>query len=317
MTSATQYSGPLVTFSGGQTLTGAYQAPTQNPVSPGNLSINFTSTTQGSLTWPGGTMPIQRFNFGPGGYAALQPATNPQTGWWWNPAQSGRGFAIEVQDGVMYLAAYMYDTSGNPVWYLTTGNMTGVTLYEGVWQQYGNGQTLTGNYQAPTIVNNNVGSATLQFSTPTTATLTLPNGNQIPLSRFSFGTTTTANVAGNWSGTWQWSGPTSNGLCNVTDGGSLSMTIVQGGSYFAGSNVNATGINTVNTDCSLAGAIVAAGGTASGTLAADNFSISLTLPAGGSDLTFTGTGTLGNNTLSGTIVRSTGGSGSFSLTLQQ
>ena len=58
---------------------------------------------------------------------------------------------------------------------------------------------------------------------------------------------------------FQWSGPTSNGLCHVSDGGSLSMTIVQAGSYFAGSNVNATGINTVNTDCSVAGAIVAAG----------------------------------------------------------
>ena len=94
------------------------------------------------------------------------------------------------------------------------------------------------------------------------------------------------------------------------------MTIAQSGAYFAGSNVKATGINTVNTDCSLAGAVVAAGGTASGTLSGNNLEISFTLPANGTPLSFTGTAVLNSNTLTGAIVRSTGGSGSFSITLQ-
>jgi hypothetical protein len=193
--------------------------------------------------------------------------------------------------------------------------MIGLTLYQGNWQQYGNGETLTGGYRAPVIVNGNAGSATLQFSSPTTATLTLPGGRQIPLTRYMFGSTAPSAIAGNWSGTWQWSGPTSSG-CQVTDGGSLSMTIAESGSYFVGSNVNATGINTVNTDCSLAGEVVAAGGTASGTISGDNLNINFTLPSGGSALSFTGTAVLSNNTLSGSFVRSTGGSGSFSMTMQ-
>jgi lysyl endopeptidase len=321
MTTPTQYTGQIVTFSGGQTLTGAYRTATQNPTTLGTIAISFSSASAGTLTWPGGSIPIQRLDFGPGGSQATQPAANPQTGWWLNPAEGGRGFAIEVQGGAMYFAGYMYDASGNPVWYLSNGNLTSPTLYQGVWQQFAGGQTLTGTYRAPTLVIADVGSVTLQTTSPTTATLTLPDGRQIPLIRYVFGNATAASIAGNWSGTWQWSGPTSSG-CPVNDGGSFSMTIQQSGNYFTGSNINATGINTVNTDCSLAGAIVAAGGTASGTISGNNLNISFTLPTAGSALTFTGTAvlssnspTLGNSTLTGSIVRSTGGTGSFSITL--
>lgn len=197
MTSPTQYSGPLLTFSGGQTLTGAYHSPTQSPSSPGNIAINFTSDTTASLAWPGGTMPIQRFDIVPGGSSTVQPATNPQTGWWWNSAEGGRGFAVEVQNGVMYLAGYMYDAQGNPVWYLASGNMSNVALFQGEWMQFGNGQTLTGRYQQPTTVNGNVGAATLQFSSTTSATLTLPDGRQIAFNRFIFG-----SIAGPAAAAW-------------------------------------------------------------------------------------------------------------------
>ena len=86
----------------------------------------------------------------------------------------------------MYLAGYMYDTSGNPLWYLASGNMSGTTLFQGVWQQYGGGQTLTGTYVAPGIANANVGAVTLQFSSTTTATLTFPDGRTVPLIRYAF-----------------------------------------------------------------------------------------------------------------------------------
>ena len=37
---------------------------------------------------------------------------------WWNPAESGWGLTIEQQSDVMFLALYVFDTSGNPVWYV-------------------------------------------------------------------------------------------------------------------------------------------------------------------------------------------------------
>jgi hypothetical protein len=321
MSSPTQYSGPLTTYSGGQTLTGAYKAPTQNPTSPGTVAITFTGNSTATLTWLGGVIPIQRFDFGPGGAAATQPATNPQTGWWWNPAESGRGFAVEVQGGAMFFAGYMYDAQGNPIWYVATGNMSSgllssSELYQGTWQQFGNGQTLGGNYVAPIVVNSNVGSAVLQFTNPSAATLTLPDGRQIPFVRFVFNNAVIPDIAGNWSGSWQWSGPASNG-CLVNDGGSFSMDITQSGAFFTGSSVAATGINSVNTDCTIAGADIAAGGTATGSVSGAELNISFTLPTGGgTPLMFSGTATLNNNTLTGSIVRSTGGSGSFSITKQ-
>lgn len=196
MTSATEYSGPLVTYTGGQTLTGSYQLPSLSP-NLGTLSLSFTDASHANLIWPGGTLAIERFDFGPGGSATAQPAGTAQAGWWWNPAESGRGFAIEVQGGSIYFAGYMYDGSGNPLWYLASGPMGTTVNFQGEWTQYANGQTLTGAYQAPSLANNNAGNVTLQFTSPYTATLTLPNSREIPLLRFGFGVT--APVLSNFS----------------------------------------------------------------------------------------------------------------------
>ena len=64
--------------------------------------------------------------------------------------------------------------------------MTSAMLYQGQWEQYANGQTLTGTYKKPDQVNSNVGSITLQFTSRSTAVLTLPGGRQVNLSRYRF-----------------------------------------------------------------------------------------------------------------------------------
>jgi hypothetical protein len=190
MTTPTQYSGSLITYHGGQTLTGAYQPATLTSPAIGTISINFATDTTGTVNWPGGsnnvTVPIQRFDIVPGGSTATQPATNPQTGWWWNESEGGRGFAIEVQGGTMYFAGYMYDVNGNPTWYLAYGPMTNTSLFQGEWQQYSGGPTLTGPYKSPGAPVN-AGSVTLQVANNSVATLTLPDGRQIPFTRFEFG----------------------------------------------------------------------------------------------------------------------------------
>lgn len=190
MTTGNQYSGPVLAFSGGQTLTGSYHPPTMSPVT-GTITINFSGDTSADLTWKFGganaTFEIQRFDFVPGGSATPQPATNPQTGWWYNPAEGGRGFAIEVQNGQMFLASYMYDGAGNPTWYLATGAMSDAALFQGELQLFGNGPALGAVYRSPGVVNANVGAVTVQFTSTTDATLTLPDGRQIPLVRFAFG----------------------------------------------------------------------------------------------------------------------------------
>ncbi len=181
MQSATSYTGSLLAFSGGQTLTGAYRPPAGN-TSLGEVTIKFTSATTATLTWPGGSTPIQRFRFGSG--TVPQTDFAPEAGVWWNPQESGRGFAIESQGGLLYFTAFMYDETGNPVWYLSSGAMSAANTFTGTLVQYKNGQTLTGAYRAPEVANANVGTISLRFTDTVNGSMTLPDGRTIGLQKF-------------------------------------------------------------------------------------------------------------------------------------
>ncbi|MBI1891344.1 MAG: c-type cytochrome [Burkholderiales bacterium] len=185
--SASVFTAPLTTYLGGQTLTGAFKATT-GTANNGNISITFTNPTTGIITWPNGTTTaIQRYDIVTNGSTATIPNGTPQAGWWWNNSEGGRGFSIEIQNNTMFLAGYMYDNSGNPIWYASGPTaMTNSTTYQGTWQEYGNGQVLQGSFKAASVVNSNVGNITVTFTNATTGTLTLPDGRQIPLIRYTF-----------------------------------------------------------------------------------------------------------------------------------
>lgn len=128
--------------------------------------MSFTDDTHGTITWPGGTVPIERFPFGTG-----EAAFQPRTGWWWNPTESGRGFSLEVQGSSLFVVAFMYDDAGNPVWYLSAGPMTTPKKYEGDWLQFAGGQTLGGAWRPPGTPTR-VGRLAIEFSNEEAATLT-------------------------------------------------------------------------------------------------------------------------------------------------
>ena len=181
MADSTHYNGTLMSFGAGQSLTGTYKSPKVTNPNAGAISITFTDANHGTLTWPGGAIPIEHYLFG-----SVTTYFQPESGWWWSEAESGRGFTIEVQGNKLFIGGYMYDAGGNPVWYLSAGNMTYSTLYEGKWEQYEKGQTLTGLYQPAKLVNGNVGSITIRFISPGLATLTLPDGREIWITRYRF-----------------------------------------------------------------------------------------------------------------------------------
>jgi len=92
-----------------------------------------------------------------------------------------------VQGGVMFFTGYMYDGSGNPIWYSSQPSaMSQGNFFSGEWEQFGNGQTLDSPYRSPVVVNANVGGVSIQFTSPTAGTLTLPNGRQVAIERFVF-----------------------------------------------------------------------------------------------------------------------------------
>ncbi len=179
----TGFSSTLNQYGGGQTLLGTYrEAQYVGGVSP--FTLAFTTPTSATLTWAGGTTTIERYDIVAGGADAGPVGGMPQTGWWWNESESGRGFIVEVQSNTLFFSGYMYDAAGVATWYVSRGDMTSTSLYQGALQRCFGGQSLTGGYRAPSCVADQ-GNVTLQFTSQIAATMTLPDGRQIPLTRFT------------------------------------------------------------------------------------------------------------------------------------
>jgi hypothetical protein len=178
------FAGDFYGVTGGQTLGGAYKAPTATKA--GAITLNFSDASHGTMTWPGGTIPIERMNFIPGSLAAPPLANQPENGWWWNPQESGRGFFIEWQQDRADIAGYMYDDQGNPIWYISVFPTPDARTFSGSWWQFANGQAMGGAYKPATQTNANVAPVTIQFQSATTATMTLPNGRTTNLVRQRF-----------------------------------------------------------------------------------------------------------------------------------
>src|ERR1051325_1319492 len=98
------YTGTLGIYSGGQTLTGAYR-PDSFGGTLGKFAVQFSDPMHATITWPGGTDRIQRLSLAGGATPAPPQPGSPQSGWWWNPQQSGTGYAIEFQGANAFISA--------------------------------------------------------------------------------------------------------------------------------------------------------------------------------------------------------------------
>jgi hypothetical protein len=177
--------GRLESYAGGQSLSGDYHAPGL-PGNLGDITLAFNDASHGSLVWPGGTVPIERFNIIPNGLGTTPLANQPENGWWWNPQESGRGYFLEWQGNTLFMAGYMYDAAGNPLWYLTTATAANLQSYAATWWQYGNGQTMTGPYVQPQQLSTNVAALTIQFQGPDIGVMTLPGNKTTTIRRYRF-----------------------------------------------------------------------------------------------------------------------------------
>jgi hypothetical protein len=111
-----------------------------------------------------------------------------ESGWWWNPNESGRGIALEIQGSKLFLAWYTYDqTTGEPLWISSGGPMTDATHYTGPMWRYKNGQCIGCPYTPPDAPET-IGTLSLTFQDSTHATLTCMGGTvTVKLERFRFG----------------------------------------------------------------------------------------------------------------------------------
>ena len=126
-------------------------------------------------------------------------AFTPENGWWWNPQESGRGFNLEVQNGTVFLATFIYNDAGNAVWYSGSGVLNADDTVTIGFSEFANGQCIQCTYQAPALVGT-VETATLRFTSNGTAELSWSNGI-VPLQRFNFslGESWQQQLIGEWA----------------------------------------------------------------------------------------------------------------------
>ena len=180
------YTGDLLQYRNGQALNGAYQAPTLVGV-VGPVSLRFTSSTTGTATHLGMPIAVQRYDVVSNGVAAGRGSGMPQTGWWRGPSEWGRGYFIGAQNNNCFFGAFMYDSRGDAAWYTATGTISAGGMAQSALWLCRNGQPLvdtTAYKQA--VCTADQGTITIQFQSGSTATLTLPNGTSVALTRVTY-----------------------------------------------------------------------------------------------------------------------------------
>jgi len=192
------YKGDMTRFVGGKSLLGAYKAPASNSIVAkatasfpfpymGTLSIAFPDNT------PARVIPINRFAFSSPVFDPSQAAF--QNGWWWNEQESGTGYFIEVQGSQAFIASFMYDTSGQPTWYASVANLFTTSSLSGPLDLFANGQSLSGNYKAPSVSAGAAGTMAYGFSSNAIGFMTLPNKKNVNIKRFVFDPVVSSNHA--------------------------------------------------------------------------------------------------------------------------
>jgi hypothetical protein len=160
-------------------------------------------------------------------------AVLPDSGWYWNKSESGRGFNIEIQNNVLFMSAFVYDQQGTPIWLVTGGPMSSATAFAGDVYQTTGGQCLGCPYSGPPQ-SSKYGTATIVFTGPLTATITI-NGVAVNVERQQFGldfTNTATPLLGEWA---EVSGSTSFPVY-FGERIALSMTLTVSGKLTAGGN---------------------------------------------------------------------------------
>lgn len=204
------FSGDLLNFRGGQPASSnTPSAPTSQSV--GTLSINFSSATAATVQLPARSFAAQRFDFA--GLNGSVSGNQPETGWYWNASQAGRGYAIEVQNGTMFLTMFHYNADGSPTWNFYTGPIGTNGSFAGDFAAITGGQTLGGAYRVPNPATLTPGFSGV-FTSPCAGTLKFPgNPVQTSITRFAFGVSDAAACRSGSGG-----GGNTNGISYKTTG---------------------------------------------------------------------------------------------------
>jgi hypothetical protein len=97
----------------------------------------------------------------------------PESGFWWNSNESGRGYFVDVQGNAMFFGIFAYNGTGQPEWYVGRLGQTGPATFAGNVYLYGGGQMLSSSsYAAPTSLGS-MANVQLTFAGETNGSMTI------------------------------------------------------------------------------------------------------------------------------------------------
>lgn len=113
----------------------------------------------------------------------------PSPGLWWNPNESGRGIAIDLQDGIMVVTTYAYTPQGPATWFISAGSYNFTTnTFSANFDGASDGQCFGCPYKQPVASAGVGGPMKIVFDSYTTGTLYF-NGGTSRIQRQLFGYT--------------------------------------------------------------------------------------------------------------------------------
>jgi hypothetical protein len=113
-------------------------------------------------------------------------AFTPESGFWWNPNESGSGYAIEIQDNYLFVALYVYDeVTGDPIWYTAGTHLQGNAYFDSDLNYSYDGTCIDCNYSQPITILGARGPITINFLTEISATIQF-QGAVKRIERFNF-----------------------------------------------------------------------------------------------------------------------------------
>ncbi len=175
------FNGDLRYYTAGQPVeSGTYVSPQSRSI--GSVQMQF-SGDRVTAQLPGRRIDGTRFNFA--GLGGTTSASQPEVGWYYDPAQGGRGYALEVQNNRLFMAMFHYNQDGSPTWNVVEGDLTSGTLTQ-PFQIFAGGQTLTSAYVSPPH-RHDLGAFTVSFRNACAGQVKLAGAPPVSIRRFVFG----------------------------------------------------------------------------------------------------------------------------------
>ncbi len=113
-------------------------------------------------------------------------AYEPESGQWWNPAEPGIRYFIEIQDDYLVLVVAGGDPAGKAKWYLAQGRLDGNARFEATLRSYTGIQPIGQAFTRRPVIESSLGRVKIVFNANNNwrARLTWPNGRSVSIRRY-------------------------------------------------------------------------------------------------------------------------------------